>query len=908
MAKSRIAEAYVQIVPSLDGIGTKLNSQLSGELGKAGDAAGGNMARSVGNGFGSKIKSVLGPALLGAGVLATVALGKFAKDSIAASSDFAEAGAAIDQVFGKASESIKGFAETGATQLGQSKTQVLDAAKSFGILGKAAGLAGEDNAAFSTDLVQLATDLASFNNTSVDEAILALSSGLRGEAEPLRRFGVLLDDAALKAQAMKMGIYDGNGSLTQQQKVLAANAAIFAQTATQQGDFARTSDGLANSQRTLTAEMENLKITAGSALAPAFTLLVQAISPVIAQLGPIMTQVLAALAPALANLAAVFPQIISALMPLLPVFAQLVGFLTDLLVAILPPLAAVLEVVGEAFSGAFEWITNNVATFATFVGILGGYVAVMNTVRIATAAWAAIQGVLNAVMAINPIMLVVIAIAALVAAIVYIATKTTFFQDAWKAMSTFVVNAWNAAVSAISKGIDAAVQFFTSLPGKVLNALKGFGSMLFDFGKNLIQGLLDGAGSLLKNIGSFFLDMLPGWITGPFKAALGIASPSKVFKGFGKDIMKGLEKGLMGGESSIKSTMDKVSSWITQKLEAGEITKKGAQAARALVRVYTKELTKLTREHDKIVARLEKAQEELAARLEEKLSFIQDISQQYGAGYDLNEEATAATAIAGLQERIAKAQELQDITAQLQAMGLNKDLYRQIVEAGAVDFAKSIIAGGSEAVAQLNVLADQANTEAQKLAAQVGAVLFDEGIKFAQSVVDGLLKEEQQITSMMERVAAKFASRLEAIIANAISQMNSVRASSSTANPKASTPAPSKKSPAPVKSKSDSFFATKKALNMIGSGVAKSLPYTPAGISNKLRAMAAGGFVTKPTRALIGEAGPEVVTPLKDFERMMGLDGGSGKTINYYAAPNKSLDSERELFQAIKRAEVIAGW
>jgi hypothetical protein len=72
--------------------------------------------------------------------------------------------------------------------------------------------------------------------------------------------------------------------------------------------------------------------------------------------------------------------------------------------------------------------------------------------------------------------------------------------------------------------------------------------------------------------------------------------------------------------------------------------------------------------------------------------------------------------------------------------------------------------------------------------------------------------------------------------------------------------------------------------------------------------MARGGYVDKPTAAIIGEAGPEVVTPLRDFERMMGLNGGNGSTVNYYAAPNASLDSEQALFTALQRAKVLAAW
>jgi hypothetical protein len=73
----------------------------------------------------------------------------------------------------------------------------------------------------------------------------------------------------------------------------------------------------------------------------------------------------------------------------------------------------------------------------------------------------------------------------------------------------------------------------------------------------------------------------------------------------------------------------------------------------------------------------------------------------------------------------------------------------------------------------------------------------------------------------------------------------------------------------------------------------------------KLTPFAEGGLVTGPTAALIGEAGPEVVIPLDRFDSMMN----SGQpAVNYYAAPNQSLDSEQELFQAMKRAKVVVGW
>ena len=195
------------------------------------------------------VKSVIGPA-------------------ITAASNLQESMQKVDVIFGKGSKQVEDFAKSAARNLGQSKQSVLDAAGAFGTFGKAAGLSGEDLAVFSNDFTTLATDLASFNNTTPEEAVQAIGAALRGEAEPLRRFGVLLNDATLKQEALTLGIYDGKGALTAQQKILAAQAAIYKQTTDAQGDFLRTSEGLANSQRTLSAEFANLQAQLGQKLLP----------------------------------------------------------------------------------------------------------------------------------------------------------------------------------------------------------------------------------------------------------------------------------------------------------------------------------------------------------------------------------------------------------------------------------------------------------------------------------------------------------------------------------------------------------------------------------------------------------------------------------------------------------------
>jgi len=212
------------------------------------------------------------------GALAFAAIGaaagafaiKIGKEAINAASDFNEELQKSQVILGDGAEAVAKFASTAAVKLGQSRTEALRAAGNFAIFGKSAGLSGQELAKFSTDFTTLASDLASFNNTSPEDAVQALGAALRGESEPIRRYGVLLNEATLKQRALALGIIDTTKeALTPQQKVLAAQAEIFAQTSDAQGDFARTSDGLANQQRILAASIEDLKISLGESLLPA---------------------------------------------------------------------------------------------------------------------------------------------------------------------------------------------------------------------------------------------------------------------------------------------------------------------------------------------------------------------------------------------------------------------------------------------------------------------------------------------------------------------------------------------------------------------------------------------------------------------------------------------------------------
>jgi hypothetical protein len=207
-------------------------------------------------------------AVVGAGLTATTALlGK----AVMSASNFEAEFEGVNQVFKDAAGSVQAFAEQASKSAGISATEALQASKTFGLFATGAGLGAEEAAKFSTTMVQLAGDLGSFNDVPTEEALAAIQSGLMGQAEPLRKFGVFLDDARLKAEALNMGIYNGTGPLSTQQKMMASYSAILAQTTVQQGDFVKYGDTLGNQLKTISSDFENLTKDIGLMLIPVIT-------------------------------------------------------------------------------------------------------------------------------------------------------------------------------------------------------------------------------------------------------------------------------------------------------------------------------------------------------------------------------------------------------------------------------------------------------------------------------------------------------------------------------------------------------------------------------------------------------------------------------------------------------------
>jgi hypothetical protein len=255
-----------------------------------------------GSAFSGLTKGVLAFGAALGGIAALRGLASFFGDAIDSASDLEESTSKAQVVFGEFFDDIEQFASTAPQALGLANSAALEFTGTFGNLFVALGLSQQAAADLAPDIVQLGSDLASFNNLEVTEALDKLRAGLVGEAEPLRALGVNLTAAATASKAVELGLVGANGELSEAAKVQARYALILEQTTTAQGDFARTSDGIANQQRTLNAEFENFRATVGEALLPAFQAILDITPAIVAAIED-------GLVPAIASMAAGFASV-----------------------------------------------------------------------------------------------------------------------------------------------------------------------------------------------------------------------------------------------------------------------------------------------------------------------------------------------------------------------------------------------------------------------------------------------------------------------------------------------------------------------------------------------------------------------------------------------------------------------
>jgi hypothetical protein len=192
----------------------------------------------------------------------------FLKDSVKAASDLNETTNKSAVIFGKNQKAIVGWAKTSDTALGLSKQAAMDAASSYGDMFLQLGIGRDRATKMSTGVVQLAADLGSFNNLGTDDVLERIAGGFRGEYDALQKVIPNISAARVQQEALRQTHKKSVTDLTAAEKASATLAIIQKDGARAAGDFAKTSDGLANSQKIQAAKVENLKAKIGTGLLP----------------------------------------------------------------------------------------------------------------------------------------------------------------------------------------------------------------------------------------------------------------------------------------------------------------------------------------------------------------------------------------------------------------------------------------------------------------------------------------------------------------------------------------------------------------------------------------------------------------------------------------------------------------
>lgn len=535
-----------------------------------------------------------GMAVAGAGAAA------LAVKATAAASNLEQSMGGVDAVFKGQADTIHAWAKSAAGDLGLSQNSYNEFATVVGSQLKNMGIAQDQVTGQTNDLIKKGADLAAQFGGSTSDAVSALSALMRGEADPIERYGVSIKDADIKARMAA----DGTDKLTGAQGKAARTQAILAllnkQTADAQGAFARESNTLAGQQERLKAKFENIVATLGQYFIPVATKVTAWISD---RMGPAFEKTTAWIndnvVPAFRALGDWF----TSNQPALEAFGQKVLEIGQtafsILVTALQQVVAGLTAAGQWIKSNTEWLIPLATVITSMVVAYQSYVKVMAIWSAITKAAAATQALFNVALTANPIGLIITAVAGLVAGLTLFFTKTEVGRQIWdkvwtgiqagfdafvnwiKPILADISSAWAVTwermkaiwsvigpplIAAIRNHIEAMKNVFST----VFNVIKVVVSTAFNQIKTIIQttmgvvqGVIKTFTSLIKGdwegawngIKQIFTSFTSGITNIAKNAATGML-------GAGKAIIDGLWNGIKSGFGKVQDGLN----WLTSKL------------------------------------------------------------------------------------------------------------------------------------------------------------------------------------------------------------------------------------------------------------------------------------------------------------------------------------------------------
>jgi len=301
----------------------------------------------------------------GAIVSAMVTVGKKA---VELASNLNEVQNVVDVTFGASAEKANEFAKSAKTSFGLSELAAKQYLGTMGAMLKSMGLSTDAALDMSMGITGLAADFSSFYNITSEDAFMKIRAGLAGEVEPLRQLGINMSIANLDAFALAQGMDKVYASMTQDEQALLRYNYLMSVSSAAQGDFARTSEGYANTQRVTALSIDEVYTAIGTRLLPMITKATREIGTLAGELAVAIDE--RGISGAIDVITDRFPVATAAVAGLASAFAAL------LIIDILTPSVKALAVAQKILNAAIN--ASPVLLLASAIGILVGAVTLLN--------------------------------------------------------------------------------------------------------------------------------------------------------------------------------------------------------------------------------------------------------------------------------------------------------------------------------------------------------------------------------------------------------------------------------------------------------------------------------------------------------------------------------------------------
>lgn len=415
--------------------------------------------------------------------------------AIGLASDFTEVENVVDATFGGNANKVTQWAKDAATSFGISGLQANKFNVSLGNMLKSMGLTGDEVLNMSESMTGLAGDFASFYNLPIEEAFGKISSGIRGESEPLKQLGINMSAANLNAFALSQGLGKTYDAMTQAEQATLRYNYLMSVSKDAQGDFAKTSNSLADQMRIAQLNMQNLGTDIGKLLLPVALKAVDSFNRVANQLREAFKS---------DEVKSSIEQIASALGALIDKIDNLIA---EYLPKIIEGFVWILENYNNIVAGIIAISTAMGIMKIAFAisSIIAAYTKAVDEAAAAEKTLTVAQWLLNIAMEANPIGIVVGLIAGLVAGLVYLWNTNEAFRNAvigiWNEIYSFFINGWNSIVAFFTQTIPTWISniiiWFSQLPGQIYGIFN-----------SVLQGIITWGTNTLN----YFVTNIPIWI------------------------------------------------------------------------------------------------------------------------------------------------------------------------------------------------------------------------------------------------------------------------------------------------------------------------------------------------------------------------------------------------------------